>query len=607
MIDYKVLSLYPTQRGLWSDRCVFVIFSSILFSSILFSSLITDAAPTAGDLTLMRSKQGEVEHISRQRLESLFSRLCPGRCELIDLRVNVNTPKAVGRVLPGFDTPTASEVTISGIEAKVMVDSSLPRNFRSNLPQMSRYRLSDLSSNVVITPIYLKFPQPQLPPTPPLRPEIPQTRPKPEPPAEPPKAVKPVEPEPKPPPAPPLPKEESLLDLLMPWVPLLVIMAFASLLFLLILRQLKQLQEALLKSRASEERPQPEWMKQAEEEAKDRERPMPELDELARRLKESRNVQNKVLRRWIADDIQEVAHLVHLLGASILNDLKQDRTLKTQFETLSQRVAHQRTPLSSAQAWRISHALQARLTAAHVLHDERAQSAAWEFLHGLSLHTLHHLFTPLTSAEQSHFISQLPVDFRGAFLNQLTPEQRQEMMLYAGAEVSFSRSKSIDFAHRLKRVSEELSPLSQEMGAQASLIIDMLNVLPFHAQLESLIPLERQRPEIAHAVLHQMCLEGVILESPIEALTEALIRTPFDEMICVMRGLPEVLQRQLLSASPPQQSATYLEELELRLPVRQADFLTARASFLHILSSALKREGIELFDLNMRVMSQHRA
>lgn len=78
-------------------------------------------------------------------------------------------------------------------------------------------------------------------------------------------------------------------------------------------------------------------------------------------------------------------------------------------------------------------------------------------------------------------------------------------------------------------------------------------------------------------------------------------------MICVMRGLPEVLQRQLLSASPPQQSATYLEELELRLPVRQADFLTARASFLHILSSALKREGIELFDLNMRVMSQHRA
>ena len=562
------------------------------------------ATPTAGDVAMMRAKSAEVEYASRQRIESLLSRLCPGRCELIDLKANVSAPKAVGRVLPGFDTPTASEVSVEEINLKLMIDSTLPRRFRSNLPRMIQYRLTDLSENVKVTPIQLRFPSPQLAPAPPLMPEAPPAPPKatPEPP--------PVEPiiEPDPEPTPPIeePPEESLVDLLIPWAPLFVVMAFATLLALIILRQLKRLQEALT-SPSEREKEQPAWLRDSDEERKDLERPMPDLEEMARALKSSRNVQNKVLRRWLQDDIQEVSSLVHLLGAEILNDLKRDRALKTALETLSQRVAAQRAPLNSEQAWRIAHALQARLTAAHVLHDERALSVSWEFLHGLTLNALQRLFESLTAAEQSHLIGQLPVDIRGPFLSKITPEQRQGLMLYSAGDRALSRTQSIDFAHRLKRASEELSPLSEEMNAQASLITDMLNALPFRAQLESLIPLQHQRAEVAHAVLRQLALEEVLLMSPVEALTDALIRTPFDVALNVMRGVEDSIAQRLLSATPPQQSMAYREELELGLSVRQADFLNARASFLQNISSALKREGVDLLDLNLRVLERYRA
>ena len=120
-------------------RLMQVLTPSILLAVCCFSN-ISQANPTAGDLAQMRAKQGEVEYVAKQRIEQVLTRLCPGRCELIDLKVNVSVPKAVGRVLPGFDTPTAAEVSVEGIEARVMIDKALPRSFRSNLPQMLTYR-----------------------------------------------------------------------------------------------------------------------------------------------------------------------------------------------------------------------------------------------------------------------------------------------------------------------------------------------------------------------------------------------------------------------------------------------------------------------------------
>ena len=600
----------------WAYRRLLLILLSVLTPSFASLSL---ARPTAGDLALMKAKQGEVAYTSRQRIEQLLSRLCPGRCELIDLKVTVTTPKAVGRVLPGFDTPIASEVEVEGIEARLMIDSTLPRTFRSNLPQMITYRLSDLSGRVVITPIQLKFPSPQLPPSPPPLPEIPErAQPKPPPPQLPPPPPPVVEePKVKEEPLPPEPPETDLATLLLPWVPLGVIMLFATLLIILLLRQLKRLQEALEGRQAADSmteddrvveprRYQDRRARSPRDEEGETDIAMPDLTAMLHSLKSSRGVQNKVLRRWLEDDAQEVAQLVSLLGADIMSDLKQDRSLKASLETLSIQLAHQRSPVSAAQAWQLNYALKARLNAAQLLHDERALSATWEFMHGLSHSTLKELFSPLSGAEQSHFIGQLPIEMRGIFLSQITVEQRQSLMLFAGAEASLTRTQSLDLAHRLKRRSEELSPMGEEMSAQAALIIDMLNALPFSQQLESLIPLEAQRPNIAHTVLRQLCLEEVIAIAPSETLTEALIKTPFDVTVNTMRGLGDSLAQRILSASPTHQFAALTEEMSLPVSVRSADFLNSRASFLQGLSSALKREGIDLLDLNLKVLSSYR-
>jgi hypothetical protein len=585
---------------------------------------LTLANPTAGDLAQMRMKQGEVEYVSKQRVEQVLTRLCPGRCELIDLTVNVSMPKAVGRVLPGFDTPTASEVEVEGIEARVMIDSALPRTFRSNLPQMLSYRLSDLSAKVVITPIQLRFPSPQLPPSPPPLPEVresvkarPQPAPVPAPaPILPEPITEPIEKE-----EPPQPPSEptDLVDLLLPWVPLGVILLFVSVLTLFVLRQLRQFQEALDgdHQKKQEEReyamtlPRDHRLNPAMQSpyANSREEDqasMPDLTDMLQSLKASRTIQNKVLRRWLEDDAQEVGLLISLLGADIMTDLKQDRTLKAPLESLSHQVASLRTPVSSSQAWQLSYALKARLNAAQILHDERALGATWEFMHGLSINTLKQLFDPLSAAEQSHFIGQLPMEIRSVFLAQITGGQRQSLMLFAGADSGLNRAQSLDLAHRLKRRSEELNPMGEEMSAQATLIIDMLNALPFAQQLESLLPLESQRPQVAHAVMRQLCLEEVIGYAPSEVLMEAILRTPFDVTINTMRGLSEPLSQLLLASAPPHRAMAYAEELEVPVSVRQSDFLNGRASFLQCLSSALKREGIDLLDLNLKVISAYR-
>ena len=603
-------------------RSVLAIYALSLLTMCCFSNMVL-ANPTAGDLAQMRAKQGEVEYVAKQRVEQVLTRLCPGRCELIDLKVNVSVPKAVGRVLPGFDTPTASEVSVEGIEARVMIDSALPRSFRSNLPQMLSYRLGDLSTKVIITPIQLKFPSPQLPPTPPPLPEYPErakprppvaATPKPESMPKPIEEVKPIAEEPieeVPPP------KENLVDLLLPWVPLGVILLFVSLLTLFILRQLRRFQEALegqqgdvlnreaqaliSPSRVNPASQSPYTNSREEEQAS-----MPDLHEMLKSLKAIRSIQNKVLRRWLEDDPQEVGLLVSLLGAEILNDLKQDRSLKTTLESLSQQVASIRNPISSVQAWQLSYALKARLNAAQILHDERALGATWAFIHGLSINTLKQLFDALSAAEQSHFIGQLPMEIRGAFLGQISSQQRQNIMLFAGAESGLNRAQSLDLAHRLKKHSEELNPMGEEMNAQASLIIDMLNALPFSQQLESLLPLESQRPQVTHAILRQLCLEEVIAYAPSEVLTEAILRTPFDITLNTMRGLAEPLAQRMLAASPPHQALAYAEELSVPISVRQSDFLSGRASFLRSLSSALKREGVDLLDLNLKVIATYR-
>lgn len=558
-----------------------------LATSLLLTTSL-QAAPKASELAMMRAKGSEAERLSRERVEVLFSRLCPGRCELLEVKAIISEPKPIGQVMPGFDAPTASEVKINSIEAKIMIDSTLPRSFRSNLPRMVQHRLSDLSSNVIVTPIQLQFPKPQLPPSPPMMPEA-----KPQPPAPLPPQPEP-EPEPKEelqPPAPaPAPVEE-------PWSALELIPYAFALLFMVLLwglwRQIKALRDDLKEPRL-EAAPQAQDAMGAHE--------LPDLDLLRARLSASREVSNEALRLWLKEDIVEVATLTRLLGSGILSDLKSDPELRDELTRVSEQVRRQRSPVQPESAWRVAHALEARLTASELLNRERALQASWEFLQRATPTEVYELYRGLGYAEQSHLLSQLPQHLRGRFLDRLSSEERKALVLYGSAERPLSREASMELAYQLKRLLQERSGAEGDASAQLGLVLEMLSGMEAHQQIGTLITLDEQRPELAEAVLSSVCLESALPLIPIEVLTEAIILSPFEDALTVIRGATPSVQNQLITALPAQRATLYLDELNITTEADSERLPVARASFLQRVMASAQRAGHKVSELNRAAM-----
>ena len=126
---------------------------------------------SASELAAMEREAAVAERQAQQEIEALFTRLCPGRCELIDVRAIVGEPRAVGEVTPGFDGEGATgsyTVELQRLEVQYLIDSTLPKAFMSNMPRMLSFRLQRITPDVRVTPIPLEFPRPQAP----LMPEI---------------------------------------------------------------------------------------------------------------------------------------------------------------------------------------------------------------------------------------------------------------------------------------------------------------------------------------------------------------------------------------------------------------------------------------------------
>jgi hypothetical protein len=575
----------------------------------LFSLSIADAQiPTASDQALMKAKQNTVESQSRQRIDSILSRLCPGTCELLDLKVLVSAPKAVGEVLPGFDQASASEVVVEGIEGKIMLDKALPSSFKTNLPQMLQYRLNDLSNKVLITTVQLAFPKPQNAPQPPPledAQEMEDHQVNDEPIVEPAPTETPKQPEPTPTiepriQQPTIDPTAVLWEKVFFWAPLLIVMLFATFLTLYVVKAIRRLenQESLQKLQKEQELA-------FDQQNIDQKIEMPNLEEMKQLLRKSRTIQNKLLRKWLDDSLSDVAQLIKLLGAELLDDLKQDPSMKRTLETLGEELAQSRNMPSAQQAWVLYQSLQARLLALQVTYDEKQSLNVWEFLQGLNLKVIKRLYDSLAISEKEHLISQLSIEVRPQFLNLLNQAERNQLMLQAGAEGILSKTNSIDLANRLKRQAEEMNPVGEDLSIQVNLISEMIDSLSFQAQLDSVMPLQIQKPQIAQAVLSKICLEGVIYEAPETALADAVIKTQFNDLIDLLRGTQPYFKEAILAVIPKNELSKYTEELSyLHTEISQAQYLKVRASFLHVLSQTIKRDGLDLLELNQKVIQR---
>ncbi len=569
------------------------------FGLLLAAPSVALAVPTPAELEKMEQTRAVAEAEAGRIVELTFSRLCPGRCELIDVTADVATPKPVAAVTPGFDSAVSSaafDVELKGVDVRVMIDSSLPNTFRSQLPQILKFRLERVSKNARITPSFLEFPKPQFEPSPELPPEPPKAEePKPEPPPEPPPEPEEPKPEvePEPEEKPETPWYEELWAELLPWIPYALMMGIIVACAVVLLNKLRELLDL---QRQAIARMAPEG------DDADASR-MPDADELRQELKASRSVQNEVLRRWVGDDPSSVALLVRMVGADILDDLRRDAGLRPALEEISAEVAAQDEPLGPREAQRIARATRARLTAARVLTEQAGGAGDWEFTQGLSVANAQRVLSTLAPAEKSYAIGQLPSGVRAAYLEQMNPNERRELFLNAGAGDTLSREQALDLSARLRRATEEVSHIGSEADGQAAIVTEMLRALPVDEQVDTLRAMRQRRPEIAQAVFSTTLLEPALTHAPPEALADAMQRTPVDTLTRFLRGASDPVRDHLVDLAPASIRGPLLSELELEIPVGRADYIDARTEVLDNVLSVLRRDGIDPATVNARALS----
>ncbi len=596
------------RRGFGSKRlagAAFVI--TLLIGAPLLAQGPGGGGGMSPDEQMAQEKQQQaIESQARQTVEALFDRLCPGRCELVDLSARMQAPENVGSVEPGFGAggQGSFEVEPEALEMTVLLDSKLPSTFQQNIPRMIEYQLDDLAPEIEVRRESLDFPEPQNRPSPPEESSGERER-RPSPPRRPPP------PAPRPEPEEEEPDEEAdeeavadeqtesdeeppgvwerFVEDVAPWIGPMLMMLLLFLLAMPLLRRFAELTDRGRREPGGAGRPAGGGESETDVEA------------LRADLTESRAVKNRVLRRWIQEDPEAVADLVRLLGPGIVADLKSDESLKAELEEVSELVAGRRDPLSDEEIERICHEARARLSSARLTYDEQALDADWEFLEGVSVATLQRIVRSCDSRETVHVVGQLPATLRSSYLESLEADERKELFMAAGTG-ELDKRESRELAARLRKAADEYGHLGAEAEGQAALVVDMLESLSVEEQHETLRDLEQTRPEVAEAVMARVCLASAALHVPDAVVAEAIHRMPVDELSAVLREAGEALQQRVLEVAPGQKAEDLRTELALEAPVAKSEYLEARSRLTDELRGAMRREGEDLVEANRRAI-----
>ena len=540
--------------------------------------------------------ESSAERQARGEIESLLGRLCPGRCELIDIDVTVGEPSAIGSVSPGFEGagPSSFEAEVQRIEATVMMDSGLPENFQASIPRMAEFRLQELADDIIVSLEPLEFPNPQLPPMPD---GIEQTPPQPEPLPEP---MPFEEPEPEPEPEPEDDEEATdeepaetgppLWQQVLPWIALLLTLLILGGLIILILRRLESMADSDRAVPESDETAEPADITT-----------MPDTDALRDDLTRSRSVLNRMLRQWIEDDPKEVAHLVRLVGPDLLSDLRRDPDLRPSLEVVSDHVAGFDKRIDPDTAQSITEKARSRYDAQLVVDDGRAD-AEWDFLEGLTLGQVSRLLDSTSRREKSFVLTRLSPIIRSRFLEGLDPDRRRRLLLEASSSESLSKTESRELAGRLRQIADEFTDAAREAEGQAAMLIEMLEAMELDEQRDVLRDMSDNRPDVADAVLSRLCLESALLEVPDEIVADTVHRMPVEPLTTFLQATRDDITQRILEASPTSKRQAVSTELSLDIPATRADFLEARRQFSDTVVSTLRRNGYDILEFNTNAL-----
>ncbi len=578
---------------LWSGRFLAVTVILVLFPALsVWAQRPVDAV--GGSYESRRAQESarvSAEVQARQRTEQLFERLCPGRCELVAVNVEMSTPKLLGTAVPGFESiapSTGYRAKPQSVQLTVLLDRKLPASFKQNVPRMLEYRLQGLAARIGVRTELLNFPEPQLPPLPPPFPEnaqglMPQAqRFSSSPDVSPENVVAPEE----------LTNEVLFLKALAPWSGPVVLLLLGLMGAWLLLRQ-----------RRGEKGDKPELAMAMSGATKAGSTLKIDWPSLEGELASSRAVRNAMLRRWLEDDEEAVGKLVELMGASLLDDLRKERRWQGAIARIADQVAQAEGDLhyGALEATALGHSLKSRLIAAQLTSGTDAMAREWDFLEGISLSALKRLLRRCDPQELNFTLARAPEAVRASYLEVSSDTERQDLLMAVGRS-TLTRSEAMNLAQRLRRIQQDTIDATLEQGGEAGVVVQMLESLPAEEQQAVLSNLLHRQPQVAQSVLSRLVLEATFLHMPEEILLDTMHRLPTEALVPYLSGVDSQLREHLLSVIAENRRSTLEGEISLAGHPTRSEHLLARRRFTDTLKSSLEHEGHDLYEVNVSAL-----
>src|SRR5690606_25155816 len=134
-------------RDTMNHRTLVALSASLLIALLLPASFAEAQGSRIAMSEATAARQAQTQESARQTVQSLFERLCPGRCEIIQVSAVMGAPSPAAVIEPGFedDAPQAYQGQVESLRVDILLDSTLPGAFRQSIPRMLRYRLQSLA------------------------------------------------------------------------------------------------------------------------------------------------------------------------------------------------------------------------------------------------------------------------------------------------------------------------------------------------------------------------------------------------------------------------------------------------------------------------------
>ena len=517
--------------------------------------LILLAAAVA--LTPASRLQRDAEDKARAEVTDLFRALCPEQCVLLSLQARVED-EVVGTADPGFDAPGDLKAPVlKGASATVLLDGKLPPAFRGKVRDLVAQRLRTLGVPAQVAVQAVAFPvrnPPHLEAPPPPAQVAPPAAPQPD--------AKPV----------------TARDRLLEEAPALAAAGLLGVVALL-LGALLYLAARRPQDQAFELEPEAA----AEAPAAVRAAAFPEARrrKLEKALADERAVRNAVVREALEHgEIDLVARWVRELGELLLQDLGTDAAVAQAISAVAAQLGRVAPDPSSLAE------LEGRVIAARLARAVENADAAFAFLEGVRPESFAAACRDLTPGTLDAAIRFAPPRLRSAALQELSPEQRRELAL------SWARRPEVPASYALAAADELRDRLDKMGGGSRQAESAMIDLLDSLAHDEQDVLVERLRREGDGRALRAVVTESALGGVPPDVLASVLLRVDPARVVAYLSGADLKLREHILAACPARLRRELEEELQLRGPSAQGEFLEARREILSRLRDETARRNI---------------